>query len=164
MHLMKGGYDLEIDWKAVDDNDSYKQLQERAWRKRAAFPFIREIELSRLGQTAIHCQAEIFHQDKSFCSNKARLYNKRFSHCIEKDHYYNEHLWDFEKNKPFQVLAIFFSTDPENSLRSCSSNFPGNNQEERTEIKINMSVYIFLSHMEDNQNNDISHAELETFC
>ena len=56
MHLMKGKYDLEINWKAVDDDDSFKQLQEPAWRKRAAFPFIREIELSRLGQTAIHCQ------------------------------------------------------------------------------------------------------------
>ena len=73
-------------------------------------------------------------------------------------------MWDFEKNKPFQVLAIFSSTDPENSLRSCSSNFPENNQEKKTEIKINMSVYIFLLHMEGNLNNDISHAELETFC
>ena len=88
MHLMKGKYDLEIDSKALEDNDSYKQLQERAWRKRAAFPFIRETELSRFGQTAIHFQTENFHQDKSFCSNKARLYNKRFSLCIEKDHYY----------------------------------------------------------------------------
>ena len=73
-------------------------------------------------------------------------------------------MWDFEKNKPFQVLAIFSSTDPENSLRSCSSNFPENNQEKKTEIKINMSVYILLLHMEGNLNNDISHAELETFC
>lgn len=156
MHLMKGKYDLEIDWKALEDNDSYKQLQERAWRKRAAFPFIRETELSRFGQTAIHCQTENFHQDKSFCSNKARLYNKRFSLCIEKYHYYKimSVCGISKKNKPFQVLAIFSSTDPENSLRSCSSNFPENNQEKKNGNK-NQHVCLYLP---------FSHAELETFC
>lgn len=58
---MKGKYDLEIDWNIVDDNDSSKELQKPACRQQAAFPLIREVELSRLGQTAIYCQTEIFH-------------------------------------------------------------------------------------------------------
>ena len=50
MHLMKGEYDLEIDCKAVEDNNSYKQLQESHGESGQLFRSLERVSFPVLGK------------------------------------------------------------------------------------------------------------------